>query len=56
MSDKNIKNRNIIKLKNIENDGMFISRSQAKRVVFGLEKFQEVILDFTDVKSVGQGF
>lgn len=56
MSDKNIKNKNIIKLKNIEDEEMFISRSQAKRVVFGLEKFQELILDFTGVKSVGQGF
>ncbi len=45
----------VIKLSKFEEE-IFISRSQAKRVVFGLEKFQEVILDFTDVKSVGQGF
>ena len=33
-----------------------ISRSQAKRLLFGLEKFREVILDFKDVTTVGQGF
>ena len=34
----------------------YISRSQAKRLLFGLEKFREVILDFKDVTTVGQGF
>jgi DNA-binding Lrp family transcriptional regulator len=34
----------------------FISRSEAKRVLHGLDKFREVILDFTNVESVGQGF
>lgn len=33
-----------------------ISRSQAKRVVEGLEKFDEITLDFKDVVTVGQGF
>lgn len=33
-----------------------ISREQAKRVTLGLEKFQHIILDFTDVRLVGQGF
>lgn len=33
-----------------------ISRSQAKRITQGLEKFREVILDFTNVRLVGQGF
>jgi len=34
----------------------FISRSEAKRVLQGLEKFREVVLDFSRVEDVGQGF
>lgn len=34
----------------------FISRSEARRLVANLEKFSEIVLDFKDVKSVGQGF
>jgi anti-sigma regulatory factor (Ser/Thr protein kinase) len=34
----------------------YISRSQAKRVLMGLEKFREIVLDFHRVESVGQGF
>jgi len=34
----------------------YISRSEAKRLIFGLDKFKEVILDFKGVKSIGQGF
>lgn len=34
----------------------FVSRSEAKRLVRGLEKFREVVLDFAGVESVGQGF
>lgn len=34
----------------------FVSRSEAKRLLSGLEKFQEVEMDFTAVESVGQGF
>lgn len=34
----------------------FISRSQAKRVTIGLEKFQQITLDFSGVRLVGQGF
>jgi anti-sigma regulatory factor (Ser/Thr protein kinase) len=34
----------------------FVSRSEAKRVVHGLERFREVIVDFRGVESVGQGF
>jgi len=37
-------------------DERFISRSQAKRILTGLEKFNEVILDFNKVATVGQGF
>ncbi len=34
----------------------FVSRSEAKRLLSGLERFREVILDFRGVEGVGQGF
>lgn len=34
----------------------FISRSEAKRLLFGLDKFEKVVLDFRGVDRVGQGF
>ncbi len=37
-------------------DETYISRSQAKTVLLGLEKFKTVILDFRRVRTVGQGF
>ncbi len=33
-----------------------VSRSQAKRLVSRFEKFKKVVLDFTDVEEIGQGF
>ena len=33
-----------------------VSRSEAKRLLFGLERFEEIILDFGGVQSLGQGF
>ena len=33
-----------------------ISREQAKRVTLGLEKFHHIILDFSDVRLIGQGW
>jgi len=37
-------------------DALYVSRSQAKRVLVGLDKFKEVILDFKNVQTIGQGF
>ena len=34
----------------------WISRSEAKRLLIGLDKFGEITLDFKGVKSIGQGF
>jgi hypothetical protein len=34
----------------------YVSRSEARRVAAGLEKFQEAILDFKAVNGIGQGF
>ena len=48
------KTRSVIRLFAIGTE--FVSRSQAKRLVNGLEKFREVVLDFKGVDLVGQGF
>ena len=34
----------------------FVSRSEAKRILQGLERFREIVLDFVGVMEVGQGF
>lgn len=34
----------------------YVSRSQARRLVAGLEKFKTIELDFQDVKTIGQAF
>jgi uncharacterized protein (DUF1330 family) len=34
----------------------FVSRSEAKRLCDGLERFRHVVLDFAGVEAVGQGF
>jgi anti-sigma regulatory factor (Ser/Thr protein kinase) len=44
-----------VKLSELEEE-KYISRSQAKRLLVGLEKFREVILDFKNVSTVGQAF
>ncbi|MBI2473655.1 DUF4325 domain-containing protein [Candidatus Uhrbacteria bacterium] len=36
--------------------GVHISRSQARRVLSGLEKFKIVIMDYSDVPMIGQAF
>jgi DNA-binding Lrp family transcriptional regulator len=46
--------RTVVRLFSIDTE--FLSRSQAKRIVHGLEKFREVVLDFEGVDLVGQGF
>lgn len=43
-----------VRLYTIDSD--FVSRSQARRLLAGLDKFKKIVLDFKDVKSVGQGF
>lgn len=34
----------------------YVSRSEARRLLANLEKFREIVLDFREVNSVGQGF
>ena len=34
----------------------FLSRSQARRILAGLEKFNTILLDFKEINEIGQGF
>jgi anti-sigma regulatory factor (Ser/Thr protein kinase) len=36
--------------------GGYVSRSEARRLLFGLEKFKRVVIDFNEVRGIGQGF
>ncbi|MCX5815159.1 MAG: DUF4325 domain-containing protein [Proteobacteria bacterium] len=45
-----------VKVKLFREGVEYISRSQARRIVTGLEKFKTVELDFAGVKTIGQGF
>jgi len=47
--------RTSVKIKNIFDDYP-VSRSQAKRLVNGFERFANVELDFADIDEMGQGF
>jgi anti-sigma regulatory factor (Ser/Thr protein kinase)/biotin operon repressor len=48
------KTRIVVKL--FELGDHFVSRSEGKRLLHGLERFRTVVLDFTGVRAVGQGF
>lgn len=48
--------RSRISIKLFELGVRFISRSEAKRLLRGLERFREVEIDFSGVEGVGQGF
>jgi anti-sigma regulatory factor (Ser/Thr protein kinase) len=48
------RSRGIVKL--FQHGAEFVSRSEAKRLMTGFERFAEVDIDFTGVDSVGQGF
>jgi anti-sigma regulatory factor (Ser/Thr protein kinase) len=37
-------------------DERYVSRSQARRICLGLEKFKRIVLDFKNISTVGQGF
>lgn len=45
-----------VTVKLYKGDSEYISRSQAKRILNGLEKFKEVTLDFRSIKVIGQAF
>jgi hypothetical protein len=39
-----------------ENNPFFVSRSQAKRLLQGFERFQDITLDFAGIDEIGQAF
>lgn len=49
-----VRTRPVVKL--FETGLTFLSRSEARRLLSGLGKFEEIELDFKKVESVGQGF
>ncbi len=48
--------RTRVSVKLFESGESYVSRAQAKRLVHSLERFREIVLDFSGVESVGQGF
>jgi hypothetical protein len=48
-------NLKIVELSKLNQDH-YISRSQGKKILIGLEVFHHIIFDFRDIKAVGQGF
>lgn len=36
--------------------GGYVSRSEARRILFGLDKFKRIVIDFNKVSGIGQGF
>ena len=48
------RSRPVVRL--FESGTAFVSRSEAKRLLEGLDRFEEVDLDFTGVTELGQGF
>ena len=45
-----------ISIKETCNTDYPVARSQAKRLYFGFDKFESIILDFEGVDDIGQGF
>lgn len=45
-----------VKVKLYHQDVDYVSRSQARRILTGLEKFKTIELDFKDVTTIGQAF
>lgn len=45
-----------VTIKLYERNVEYVSRSQARRLLYGLEKFKTVLLDFKGIKGIGQSF
>ena len=48
--------RSEVKMRLYARDAAYLSRSQARRILAGLEKFRTVTLDFAGVPAIGQAF
>lgn len=46
----------VIPVKLYEVDDAWVSRSQARRVLQGLERYKRIVFDFKGIKLIGQGF
>ena len=53
---KPVFDRTVFPLQLAQSEGRLISRSQAKRIMNGMERFAIVEVDFTGVENIGQGF
>lgn len=40
----------------VRKEGSYVSRSEAKRILFRLDQFKRIVLDFKNVTGIGQGF
>jgi len=47
--------KNVVRVKLSETD-QGLSRSQARRLLYGLDKFRRITFDFIGIKEIGQGF
>lgn len=48
--------KSMVSVKLFNSEGAYISRSQAKRILHSLENFGRIVLDFKEVKVIGQAF
>lgn len=48
--------KTVVTIELFKSKGEYVSRSQARRVLLGLDKFKTVVLDFKGVQTVGQAF
>ena len=55
-NEKLVLDTTVVPIKLYEGGETWISRSQAKKVLRGLEKFKKITFDFSGIKLIGQGF
>ena len=48
--------KTVVPVRFVSTSGQPISRSEARRLCFGLDKFKVAVLDFKGVRTIGQGF
>lgn len=48
--------KTVVRMRLSRTAGDYVSRSEARRLLFGLEKFKRIVMDFSGAKGVGQGF
>jgi len=48
--------RTVVTVDLYKTKGRYVSRSEARRLLSGLDEFKEVVIDFSGVETIGQGF